>query len=123
MRSAALIAGVAAADGNDSHLSSRSIVGLSGVVGSSARQLGRRCVGSGIAARSPIGVGERDRGGVLWRDAGVEGSDDDDRGDPAEGLGDDVAGADAGAMPANVFENIRPIVIAGFAKLAELVKK
>ena len=26
-------------------------------------------------------------------------------------------------MPANVFENIRPMVIAGLAKLAELVKK
>ena len=32
-------------------------------------------------------------------------------------------GTDAGAMPANVFENIRPTVIAGLAKLAELVKK
>jgi len=32
-------------------------------------------------------------------------------------------GADDGAMPANVFENIRPIVIAGLAKLAEDVKK
>ena len=32
-------------------------------------------------------------------------------------------GADAGAMPAKVFENIRPIVIAGLAKLVEEVKK
>jgi len=32
-------------------------------------------------------------------------------------------GAADGAMPANVSEKIRPIVIAGFAKLAELVKK
>ena len=32
-------------------------------------------------------------------------------------------GAEAGAMPANVLENIRPIVIAGLAKLAEEVKK
>jgi hypothetical protein len=32
-------------------------------------------------------------------------------------------GADAGAIPANVFEKIRPIVIAGFAKLVELVNQ
>ena len=32
-------------------------------------------------------------------------------------------GAEAGAIPANVSENIRPTVIAGFAKLVELVKK
>src|SRR5580704_17858590 len=32
-------------------------------------------------------------------------------------------GTDAGAMPANVLENIRPMLIAGLAKLAELVKK
>jgi hypothetical protein len=33
------------------------------------------------------------------------------------------AGTDAGAIPANVFEKIRPTLIAGFAKLLELVKK
>ena len=32
-------------------------------------------------------------------------------------------GAEAGAIPANVLENMRPIVIAGLAKLVELVKK
>ncbi len=32
-------------------------------------------------------------------------------------------GADAGAIPAKVLENIRPTVIAGLAKLAEDVKK
>ena len=32
-------------------------------------------------------------------------------------------GADDGAMPAKVFENIRPTVMAGLAKLVELVKK
>ena len=32
-------------------------------------------------------------------------------------------GADDGAIPAKVSENIRPIVIAGLAKLAEEVKK
>ena len=32
-------------------------------------------------------------------------------------------GADAGAIPAKLLENMRPTVIAGFAKLAELVKK
>jgi hypothetical protein len=33
------------------------------------------------------------------------------------------AGTEAGAMPANVLENMRPMLIAGFAKLVELVKK
>ena len=33
------------------------------------------------------------------------------------------AGADEGAMPAKVSENIRPMVIAGLAKLVEEVKK
>ncbi len=32
-------------------------------------------------------------------------------------------GTDAGAMPAKVSENIRPTLIAGLAKLVELVKK
>src|SRR5690242_7404886 len=32
-------------------------------------------------------------------------------------------GTDAGAIPANVSENMRPTLIAGLAKLAELVKK
>jgi hypothetical protein len=32
-------------------------------------------------------------------------------------------GAEAGAMPANVWENIGPMVISGLAKLAEEVKK
>ena len=33
------------------------------------------------------------------------------------------AGTDAGAMPAKVFENMRPTLMAGLAKLVELVKK
>ena len=32
-------------------------------------------------------------------------------------------GTDAGAIPAKVSDNIRPIVMAGLAKLVELVKK
>ena len=32
-------------------------------------------------------------------------------------------GAEEGAIPANVLENIRPMVIAGLAKLVEDVKK
>ena len=32
-------------------------------------------------------------------------------------------GTDEGAMPANVLENMRPTVMAGLAKLVELVKK
>ena len=33
------------------------------------------------------------------------------------------AGTEAGAIPANVSEKIRPMLIAGLAKLVELVKK
>ena len=33
------------------------------------------------------------------------------------------AGAELGAMPANVLENIRPIVTAGFANEVELVNQ
>ena len=33
------------------------------------------------------------------------------------------SGAEDGAIPAKLFENIRPIVMAGLAKLVELVKK
>jgi hypothetical protein len=33
------------------------------------------------------------------------------------------AGADAGAIPANESESIRPMVIAGLAKLVELVNQ
>jgi hypothetical protein len=32
-------------------------------------------------------------------------------------------GTEEGAIPAKEFENIRPTVMAGFAKLVELVKK
>ncbi len=32
-------------------------------------------------------------------------------------------GADEGAMPAKLLENMRPTVMAGLAKLVELVKK
>jgi hypothetical protein len=32
-------------------------------------------------------------------------------------------GREAGAMPAKVFERVRPIAMAGLAKLVELVKK
>jgi hypothetical protein len=32
-------------------------------------------------------------------------------------------GAEAGAIPAKVLENIRPMAMAGLAKLVELVKK
>ena len=33
------------------------------------------------------------------------------------------SGAETGAIPAKLFENIRPTTIAGLAKLVELVKK
>ena len=56
-------------------------------------------------------------------DAGIQGPDDHDGQGAADDLGGDEAGADEGAMPAKVLENIRPTVIAGLAKLAEEVKK
>jgi hypothetical protein len=38
-------------------------------------------------------------------------------------LRDDVAGDRGGAMPAKVSENMRPMLIAGLAKLVELVNQ
>ena len=43
--------------------------------------------------------------------------------DPADDLGGDEAGTEDGAIPAKVSENIRPMVMAGLAKLVEHVKK
>ena len=54
---------------------------------------------------------------------GIEDSDHD-RGDrPPTSWKPMNAAADDGAMPAKVFKNIRPNVIAGFAKLVDEVKK
>ena len=43
-------------------------------------------------------------------------------GDTAHELCDRDAGAEAGAIPANVSESMRPTLMAGLAKLVELVK-
>ena len=58
--------------------------------------------------------------------AGVIGVErlDDDEGERAAGyLGADEGRGRRGAIPAKVFENIRPRAMAGLAKLVELVKK
>ena len=68
--------------------------------------------------------GSDDVGGVRRGDVRIEGADGGhDRPHAADELGDDEAGTDAGAIPANELENIRPMPIAGLAKLVELVKK
>jgi hypothetical protein len=38
-------------------------------------------------------------------------------------MGHDELGAEDGAIPAKVLENMRPTMMAGLAKLVELVKK
>ena len=57
------------------------------------------------------------------RSVGIQDADrpEGDRG--ADELEGDEAGTDAGAMPANVFENILANVTAGLAKLVDEVKK
>ena len=61
----------------------------------------------------------RDRG----PDVGVEHADDRVGDRPPTSWATTNAGTDAGAMPANVSENMRPTVIAGLAKLVELVNQ
>ena len=63
-----------------------------------------------------------DVGGLRRCHLRVESLERQDRGGAADDLGDDEA-TEAGAMPAKLLENMRPNVIAGLAKLAELVKK
>jgi hypothetical protein len=70
-----------------------------------------------------VGVGHDDLCRLLWRDAGIEDADHRGRDHAAGELRDHDPGTDAGAIPANVFENIRPTLIAGFAKLVELVNQ
>ena len=59
----------------------------------------------------------------MWGDSRVEGSDETDGEDGTDDLGSHEAGTEAGAIPAKLFENIRPMVMAGLAKLVEEQKK
>ena len=75
------------------------------------------------AATGLVGVRDDDLRGLGGGDVGVERADERDREPGAEKLGHDVGRDGAGAMPAKVSESIRPTLIAGLAKLVELVKR
>ena len=78
------------------------------------------------AGRGPSGfaaVGDDDVGGFGRRDGRVQRFDDRDGECPADDLRADEAGTEAGAIPAKVSENIRPMVMAGLAKLVEEVNQ
>ena len=62
-------------------------------------------------------------GCVGWCHVRVEGLDKPIASAPPMAWATTKAGTDAGAMPAKVFENMRPTLMAGLAKLVELVKK
>lgn len=69
-------------------------------------------------------VVRQDHFGRLGRsDVGIERPDGGDRDHAADQLGGDDPGTEAGAIPANVPEHIRPTVIAGLAKLVEFVNQ
>jgi hypothetical protein len=68
-------------------------------------------------------VGHDDFGGLGGGDGRVEHLDDGEADDPAEDLGGDERRGGGGAMPAKVLDSMRPTVMAGLAKLVELVKK
>ena len=70
-----------------------------------------------------LGAGEHDVSRLGWRYIGVERAQREYRDDAADELGDDEAGHRCRSDPGEGVGNVRPIVIAGFAKLAELVKK
>ena len=56
-------------------------------------------------------------------DARVQGFDHSDRDQAARDLRPVIGGADEGAIPAKVLENMRPIVMSGLAKLVKLVNQ
>ena len=64
-----------------------------------------------------------DARGVGGGDAREQRTDEAERDDAPDELATTKPGTDEGAMPANVFEHIRPITMAGFAKLVQLAKK
>jgi hypothetical protein len=66
---------------------------------------------------------QHDLRGVRRGNPGIEHPDQPYRHQAAHELGQHEPDTDAGAMPAKVSENIRPTLIAGLAKLVELVKK
>ena len=84
-----------------------------------------RCArGVRLELRALRTVGEQDLRGLLRRHVGVEDRRSAIGGDASDQLRrDDMPGADEGAMPAKVSENMRPMLMAGLAKLVELVKK
>ena len=87
------------------------------------RVLGADTLVTGLEAAAIGIVRHQDRRGVGGCEVRVE-APDHQHGDGAPRSWAPMnAGTDAGAIPANVLENMRPIVIAGLAKLAELVKK
>ena len=80
---------------------------------------------SGVAAnRLGCGVvGHHDVGRFRWRDVGIEAPDDGDRDQSADELRGDEAG-DRGRRDAGKrVGDIRPTVMAGLAKLVELVNQ
>ena len=85
---------------------------------------GARCRLAAVAAVRLRPVGEDDVGGFGWRDRGIQRPDDRHAGDrPPRICAAIKGGTEDGAIPAKVSENIRPMVIAGLAKLVEEVKK
>jgi hypothetical protein len=69
------------------------------------------------------GAGNHDLRRGRGREIRVEDPDRENCQAPAEQLREHEPGTEAGAMPANVSESVRPIVIAGLAKLVELVNQ
>ena len=80
-------------------------------------------VGLGLCAWPVPVVGDDDVSGLRGREAGIQRPDHGHGQGPADNLGGDEGRRGGGAMPAKVSENIRPMVMAGLAKLVEEVKK
>jgi hypothetical protein len=68
-------------------------------------------------------MGDDDLRGLGRGDVGIQPADQPDRKAHPTSCAAMYERADGGAMPANVSENIRPTVIAGLAKLVELVNQ
>jgi hypothetical protein len=75
------------------------------------------------AGRPAAGVGDDDVGGLGRGDTGIQRLMTTTARAPPMTWAAMKAGTEDGAMPAKVSENIRPMVIAGLAKLVEEVKK
>ena len=70
-----------------------------------------------------VEMSEDDVGGFGLGYPGIQKSDESEGHQTADDWAHMKLGTDDGAIPAKVSENIRPTVIAGLAKLVELVKK